>query len=754
MWRTFDVRVGAVVSAVLGALAAGCQIEPPIDETSRCVPGRQAVCTCSSGATGYKLCTQQGGFGDCRCSNATRDGGSDETGPGPVDSGKDDDTTVDTAPDSTDTDADGGVQLTGKSPCDSYVHPSDVIWVAPDPTGSDTGDGTKSDPWNIDKVNDDAQPGDDFVFQNGTYRSRVVPTSGTEDDDTTYRPASRHGAKIINPNGNAPAIKMDGLDRAGTVNHVRVEGFVIVSNGKGKWILVRDASDIELRDLWMQGTTNQHDPLWLENAKHVKLLDSVAREASASHVVRLKRGVVHAKVAGNGFGLSGEAALRANGSQFLVFRGNVFHNPGGRPAYIGHQYQQLVEHNLFTNGVDGPRASSASVRVSGIRTIFRFNRVFRMWGQSLRTRFESEKRDARHLRAYHNVIDKSTDRGTGEAEGWEILNGPGTLRNVEVQNNIFSRQGGDAGGRLLNGDGWGRDGPVTFESNIFWRNQNGGDVTFRIDDTDYGVGEADNQLGTAFQSNRQVKPRFVDSETFDHRIASGSPAEDAAVPLAKTTASGSGTTLPVDDVYAFYYGFPVEQGRGDVISIGTPPNVETARVTGRNTDDGTLDIESEDGGPLSWDEGDPVQFAWDGNGPDIGRWERGSSGRKSVRIDQSDYVVAPGEPVVFRPEISGDLQIDSFEWRLGERPDGGGPAERTCGRSFRHAYADTGDYPVRLRVESTEGTVHRATAHVMVTSDGNDPPGTSYNEGRMREYLCGSAVDSLKYSDGQGYYCD
>lgn len=742
MRHSIDVRCGAVVVALLGAVAVGCQSETSVDSETRCVPGRQIVCSCpSSGATGYRVCTEQGEFGDCTCSGP-RDVRPDDTRSERVDSSTNDETAGDTAPDPGDTETDTGLELTGKVECEPYEHPSDAIWVAPDPRGSEDGDGSKSDPWNIDKVNSAAQSGDHFVFKDGNYGSVIQVTSGSAGDPTTYRAANRHGATVSIQSGNAPAFKIEGDE------HVRVEGFVLGANGDGKWVLVwKQSRHIELRDLWMQGHTNDRDfdPLWIEDSFYVEVLDSVARESTADDMVKLDN-TEHAKLAGNAFGLSPDAAVWANGSQYVVFRGNVFHNSGGRPAYIGHQNEQLVEDNLFTNGVDGTKSPRASVRVSGKKTIFRFNRVFRMWGQSLRTRFESDRRDALHVRAYHNVIDWSVDRGSGEAEGWSIENGPGTLRDVEIQNNIFARQGTNGGpGLFVHGDGWGEDGPVTFENNVFWGDDGSG-VTFRIDGTDYGVGEADSQLGTAFESNRHVDPDFTDPGKFEHTTNAGSPAVDAAVPLAKTTASGSGKTLPVDDIYAFYDGFAIEDDRdGDVIAVGSPP--ETARVVDRNYGDGTLQLDDS----ISWNEGDPVQFPWSGDAPDIGRWERGDSGRRSVRIDQSAYLVQPGEPVVFRPEISGDLEVESFEWRLGEKRNGVGV--RTCGRSFRHAYKNEGDYPVRLRVEAVDGSIHRATAHVMVVPEG-EPSDHRYNENRMRGLFCTSGTDSLQYSDGQGYSCD
>lgn len=711
-----------VVLGLAGMMIVGCDPGASVVAEGRCVPGRQVSCSCpGSGSGGYRICTEEGTLGDCNCP------------------GRGDGYATDVP------DGDAGGRWTGKEECRSYEPPSDAIWVAPTPTGSDEGSGSKEDPWSVTKVSNQAEPGDLFVFKSDTYTESLDVQSGDEQAPIRYRAAERHGAVFDFGKGNPSNVDME------RVEHVRFRGFRMT--GTGRWFYLKDAEDIVLRDLWMEGDeSTSAPPVLIVDSDYVSLLDSVATRTLESSLVEVESSR-YLKFAGNAIGTSPGWAFNANGSQEMILRANVFHNAGGAPAYIGNQGRQLVEENIFTNGVDGPKKKYAAAWLLGTETIFRFNRVFRAWGEAVRTELRGERQDARHLRAYRNVFDTTVDRGPGEAEGWVLKQEYGGLRDIEIQDNVFARHGKKNGeeenGPFIRGSSWGADGPVTFRNNVFWSDEPS-PVTVRVGGTDYGIERAEQSLDSVFQNNRERNPGFSDPGAFEHTPASEeSPLVDGGEPLAETTEPGSDARLlPVDDVYPFYGGYKIEPDRGDRIVIGD--DAELVRVVGRGANGDALKLAEE----RSWEKGDPVRLPFSGSAPDIGRWEHGDAGRRSVRIDQTAYVVAPNEPVGFRPDISGDLEVESLEWRLGEwrgRDSGGGA--RTCGTSFRHRYGRTGDYPVRLRVESRSGAVYRATAHVMVTEDGQ-PVDDRYNARRMREEnFCSKYDTSLKYSQSNGYYC-
>lgn len=672
-----------------------------------------------------KLCGSDGVFGPCRCG----DGGAPRA----------DANSSDDAGDA----VDGGRELTGKAECSSPPEPEPARWVAEE--GAYEGAGTREDPWNLEKAADAAEPGDVVLFEPGTYEGTLEANSGTPEDPIVFRSAERHAANLRLPEGNSASLFFR------DVSHVRAEGFRI-GPGSGKWVYVDNSENIVLDDLWMEGHTGIANPIFIDSGEEVQLLNSTARRTHRPRLVQLFS-CRRCRIAGNAFGLAPRHTLFANGSVRLVIRGNVFHNPGGRPAYIAHQFKQLVEDNLFANGVQGPGAESAALRLSGKQTIFRFNRVYRIWGSALRTRFESEQRNALNMRVYRNVFDTSLDRADGAAEGWVIRDGPGTLRDVVIRDNVFARHGlrTDQNRHVL-GEGWGSEGPVRFENNAFWSGGEG-PVELRVDGSNYGVEEANRDFSSAFENNRELDPGFTDPGVFDHRPTPGSPLVDAAEPLANTTSAGSGQTLPVSDAYPFYAPFDTPGERGDLIAVGEPG--ETARVVDRDVEAGELTLDRS----LSWEEGERVDFPWAGEAPDAGRWEAETDSRRTVRIDVSKHVVEAGNDLTFRPTLYGfeSVEPEEFRWQLGD-------GSRTCGRSFRHTYDEPGDYPVRLRVTDAEGRIHRATAHVFVRSDDVPADEISYNERLMEEYFCDGEAwfytddeegrDALGRSDDGGYVCE
>jgi hypothetical protein len=85
---------------------------------------------------------------------------------------------------------------------------------------------------------------------------------------------------------------------------------------------------------------------------------------------------------------------------------------------------------------------------------------------------------------------------------------------------------------------------------------------------------------------------------WDVSIKSTSPAFAAAVPLAYTVGSGSGTVVTVDDAKFFYDGYGIETG-GDYIKVGLNSVVQ---ITAVNEDANTLTVSSN----ISWSNNDSI----------------------------------------------------------------------------------------------------------------------------------------------------
>jgi len=110
---------------------------------------------------------------------------------------------------------------------------------------------------------------------------------------------------------------------------------------------------------------------------------------------------------------------------------------------------------------------------------------------------------------------------------------------------------------------------------------------------------------------------FVDAGVGDFRLAEGSVAVDRGVPLTRTTATGSGAEVPVEDVNCFSAGFKSSTGEvlipGDDIMIAG----SRAKVLAIDRETSTLTIDRR----LDWAKDAPVNYPYEGSAPDVGAME-------------------------------------------------------------------------------------------------------------------------------------
>ena len=113
----------------------------------------------------------------------------------------------------------------------------------------------------------------------------------------------------------------------------------------------------------------------------------------------------------------------------------------------------------------------------------------------------------------------------------------------------------------------------------------------------------------------------------DLRLAPGSFAIDRGQPLARATADGDGTAVPVDSTLAFSDGFCLSDDRrlaeGDEVTV----RGRRARVTAIHESRRLLVLDR----ALSWRTGDPVSCPYQGTAPDVGAFEFGSTPTRPPR---------------------------------------------------------------------------------------------------------------------------
>jgi hypothetical protein len=117
-----------------------------------------------------------------------------------------------------------------------------------------------------------------------------------------------------------------------------------------------------------------------------------------------------------------------------------------------------------------------------------------------------------------------------------------------------------------------------------------------------------------YRKNLQEDPLFVTEVNFDFNLKQGSPMIDKGAFLTKTTGSGRGNQMQVEDVRYFYDGYDIEGEQGDIIQL---KNGGTARIISINYSTNTIILDRK----LSWKPEQGISLVYSGEAPDIGAFE-------------------------------------------------------------------------------------------------------------------------------------
>lgn len=155
-------------------------------------------------------------------------------------------------------------------------------------------------------------------------------------------------------------------------------------------------------------------------------------------------------------------------------------------------------------------------------------------------------------------------------------------------------------------------------NNLLYKNTgcDGTDGQVSIDDPKTVILE-DNVLATS-------DPGFVNEAGNNFQLVATSPNVDKGVFITSAVASGSGTTLQVEDAGHFYDGFGIPMEAGD--SVQFEGQTKKARIVAINYVTNTLLLEQS----LTWSANQGLHLAYTGSSPDVGAFEYGlSPGRPS-----------------------------------------------------------------------------------------------------------------------------
>jgi hypothetical protein len=595
----------------------------------------------------------------------------------------------------------GTIKLSGLEMCEvkhdgMTDRPAGVLYVSPD--GDDDQNGSIEHPWaTLGKASREAIAGDVIVIMPGTYAGHnniLAPkNSGTATAPITFRAAERHTARLAGTSGADRAIVLDG------VSHIRLEGlYVYPSSPRGLWLFAKNAKDIHLTDMHMERSRDAVDgtPFLISDSEDIFVRDSTLKKSPFNMAVIQRSSRVLFE--GNAISYAGHSPLqfydggdaeRVYNSEIVV-RGNVFNPTWGRAFELLTARNVLFENNIIIHSLHGGRSASEAAQPNAFSAIYRFNRVFRNWGNPIVMHPWLEVHGVTDNRIYNNVFDRNN------LEALRIIERSVSIpvRDNVVKNNIFYRNDpfGEERQVVLS------KGPrhVFFEHNALGE---GGKIGFS-DAASRDPDDLQSKSDGQFRNNFRGPVGFVDAERYDHRLTADSPLRDAAAPLTFALSAGQGRVLAVEDVRYFHDGFGIAGERGDLVAVGDASR--QARVVKVNVDSSTLELDR----ALTWQQGDAVSLAWSGAAPDMGVIEHGDSGRVSVFVEADPFFARPGQPVTMRAHVYGPVDPVSFEWRLGDGTMAHGP-------EITHTYDFTPDqlfspegFPIRVRVTGSAGASH------------------------------------------------
>jgi hypothetical protein len=573
------------------------------------------------------------------------------------------------------------------------------------PNGNDANTGSLDQPWqSLQKASATAQAGDTVIFLPGTYSGLLRPiNSGSATAPITFKAQQQHTAVFVGTGSSQLPISIQG------VNYINIEGLRIepVSEVAG-WVEIKNASHIRLSNLVMQNTL-AGSPLYVANSQQIRILDSVIRrlapemerERVSSVTTNLIRFVnsKHVLFAGNSVSRAMHTALAfmpaedVGNNEYIVVRGNVFHNGWGRNYEFFGSAHVLFENNIVTNAFRGAFSASSQDKFSPIQGIFRFNRVYANWG-AVANFFPSSyaPSDYHELRVYHNVFDDNAEYGI------RITTGPAS--NQQFINNIIS-----------NNDRYGQNTQISAQPqpglqlthNAVWV-----DAAQVLSSSSSVSSQQRNLLS---QTQLEVNPGYTDPTRYHHDLLPTSALIDAGQALTHTTTAGQGKVLPVADARWFYDGFGIEGEVGDLIVIGAMQ--QPARVVKVDYDRHELHLDR----TVSWSLNDPVGFGWSGDAPDIGVYEYGVEGRNQVEVKVSAFETTPGATVHLQAIVHGSIQPQQFTWQVGTHVFVAGP-------EVSFTPEESGEYGIRVRVTDAEGLSYIGTSFLVVrtTTESADAP--------------------------------
>jgi len=497
---------------------------------------------------------------------------------------------------------------------------------------SDSNPGTLTQPWRtIAKANAEVQPGDTVYIREGTYDETIKPVNnGTHSNGYITYTNYRNEVAIIDCKeyvalertqaavdlSDKEYIVIDGLALRNTDRFIRVRGtgyrHCIVKNCSMKYAdsgihLTNGSQYNKIVDNYIELQTDAEMAAGLE-------VDGIWIAGQDPD-----RPTSHNLIEGNEITMCGHKNMEIRyHSPYNVIRGNVFRRTGDGffNNTDGIADHVVIEGNRIIAEVLTPDSIGSGISRNGnSHTIIRNNVIY--WtsgpfahGIGFNQPYGKEPLVAgKHARVYNNTIANN-----GYKYGIRVQYAKEDLslmfEDFVVKNNIIQQCAQYA----IYENGYGsKPYDVVFSNNLIRGTSDNQKAVFVQGYGDKTLLEAESTWPAYFKGNIQGPVMFQDAAGHDYRLRGDSPCIDAGAYLTRTTSSGSGNQMKVEDAYCFYDGFGIVDG--DLIQL--EGQTQTARIESVDYDNNVITVDR----TLSWSAGQGVSLPYHGSAPDIGAYE-------------------------------------------------------------------------------------------------------------------------------------
>ena len=436
-----------------------------------------------------------------------------------------------------------------------------------------------------------AVAGDTVLIRGGTYAELLSPTnSGTNGNYITFKAFNAVLEPVI-LTGAARAIDISNR------NYIWIEGLTAQDT---QWLEAQNSNfNIIKNNTFLRSTaTGTTGNVRFVSSDFNKIINNRIEDGNDNLLlIDSERNLVE-----NNTILTGNHSLwGVRCGDYNVIRGNYFENAdqksgeiydcGQDTSAVPNQFdgtkKNLVEHNVFalTRATDQPHRYNA-IQYSGQNGIIRNNVFYDNFGGGFHFQVYGDEALYNYgNRAYHNAFYNNSCFAVGASSA----NDPARYFGNRVENNALFQNFNCSG-----------------------------------NPPQINIG---NPVAVVLSNNSIVNtdPGFIDAPNHNFRLNSGSPMIDAGTFLTRTSGSGSGTSMQVQDAQYFYdtrddvAGVSMTDAAGNLVAdeIQLQGQTQTAKIINVNYTTNTLTLDQ----PLTWNANQGVSLKYSGSAPDIGAFE-------------------------------------------------------------------------------------------------------------------------------------